>query len=164
MSNVLYSFVSHIDGKNAQVRIFSDRVEWEKPRGVSGGKVAAGLMTGGLSLFATGVKNGKSGFEMVPVKSITGVSTKRDGVLNTIVSVIASGSRIDFRVSHGEAEKVKVILNDLILGGADIPMVSAPPHKVDIPAQISQLAGLRDQGLLTVEEFEVKKSELLARM
>jgi len=36
MNNVLYSFVSHVDGKNAQVRIFSDRVEWEKPRGVSG--------------------------------------------------------------------------------------------------------------------------------
>jgi Short C-terminal domain len=34
----------------------------------------------------------------------------------------------------------------------------------DIPAQIEQLARLRDQGLLTAEEFERKKADLLERM
>lgn len=34
----------------------------------------------------------------------------------------------------------------------------------DIPAQIKQLAELRDAGVLTDEEFEKKKAELLARL
>ncbi len=34
----------------------------------------------------------------------------------------------------------------------------------DIPTQIGQLAQLRDQGILTPEEFETKKSELMRRM
>ena len=44
----------------------------------------------------------------------------------------------------------------------------APPAladpKPDIPAQIAALAALRDQGAITAEEFEAKKTELLSRM
>jgi len=42
--------------------------------------------------------------------------------------------------------------------------IAPAPVAVDIPAQIQQLAGLRDQGLLTPEEFEAKKVELLSRL
>jgi hypothetical protein len=38
--------------------------------------------------------------------------------------------------------------------------LSAP----DIPDQIRKLGELRDSGVLTVEEFESKKAELLSRM
>lgn len=55
MSAPLHEFTSHIQGKNAQVRIYPDRIEWEQKRGVSGGKLTAGVMTAGLSLLATGV-------------------------------------------------------------------------------------------------------------
>lgn len=85
-------------------------------RGVSGGKVTAGVLTGGLSMLATGVRNGKSGSEMIPMKSITGVSTKRDGIINTVVTVTSSSSAIGFRVSHKEAEQMRQLLNQLILG------------------------------------------------
>jgi hypothetical protein len=111
----LLKFKSHIDGKNADVAIYSDRIEWHMARGVSGGKVTAGILTGGLSMLATGVKNGKAGSQMVPVKSITGVTTKRDGMINTIVSVTSSSSSIGFRVSHKEAEQMRQLLNSLIL-------------------------------------------------
>jgi len=111
----LLKFKSHIDGKNADVAIYSDRIEWHLARGVSKGKVTAGIMTGGLSMLATGVKNGKSGSQMIPVKGITGVTTKRDGMINTIVSVTSSSSSIGFRVSHKEAEQMRQLLNSLIL-------------------------------------------------
>jgi hypothetical protein len=46
-----------------------------------------------------------------------------------------------------------------------VPAVPAQAAAVDdIPAQIRSLGELRDQGLLTSEEFETKKAELLARM
>lgn len=114
-TEAIHDFESHIAGKNARVRIYRDRIEWELKRGVSGGKITAGILTGGLSLAATGVKNGKAGTEMIPVRSVTSVATKRDGLRNTIVSVITAGNTIDFRVSHAEAKQVTDVLNRLML-------------------------------------------------
>lgn len=111
----LLRFKSHINGKNADVAIYPDRVEWVIARGVSGAKMTAGVLTGGLSMLATGVKNGKAGSEMIPMKSITGVSTKRDGMINTVVTVTSSSAAIGFRVSHKEAEQMRQLLNQLIL-------------------------------------------------
>ena len=111
----LMSFKSHINGKNADVQIFADRIEWKLARGVSGGKLTAGVLTGGASLLVTGVKNGKAGTEMVPMKAITGVTTKRDGMINTIVSVTSSSQAIGFRVAHKEAEQIKNLLHQLVL-------------------------------------------------
>jgi hypothetical protein len=42
--------------------------------------------------------------------------------------------------------------------------VAPEPATVSIPEQISQLASLRDQGILSSEEFEAKKKDLLNRM
>ncbi len=41
---------------------------------------------------------------------------------------------------------------------------SPTPALPDIPDQLRKLAELRDAGILTNEEFEAKKAELLARM
>lgn len=38
------------------------------------------------------------------------------------------------------------------------------PSSVDIPEQIKKLAELRDEGILTEEEFQAKKTELLERL
>lgn len=109
MTAPLHTFTSHISGKNATVEIYPDRIEWERLKERSGALLVA---TGGLSLLT---KRRKDGSEMIPVKSITSVATKRDGIRNTIVSVITSGNTIDFRVSHDEAAQVRDVLNRLIL-------------------------------------------------
>jgi hypothetical protein len=44
------------------------------------------------------------------------------------------------------------------------PIVAEPSSELDIPQQIMQLAVLRDQGILTVDEFDSKKLELLSRL
>jgi len=165
----LYTFTSHIAGKNAKVSIYEDRIEWAVARGVSGAKVTAGLMTAGLSMLATGVKNGKAGSEMIPVKSMTSVTTKRDGMLNSKVSVITAGNTVDFRVSHTEAKIVKDTLTKLMLGQPVTPVpaatqAAAPSAPADVAAQLQQLASLRDAGVLTEDEFTAKKTELLARL
>lgn len=94
MSTLIYSFMSHIQGKNARVRVYDTHVEWEKPRGISGGRVTAGVLTMGLSVLATGVKNGDSGTEMIPIDKISSVITKRDGLRNSIVQFITSGNTV----------------------------------------------------------------------
>jgi hypothetical protein len=47
------------------------------------------------------------------------------------------------------------------------PVALAPlsaPATASIPEQIAQLAALRDSGILTPEEFDAKKTELLSRI
>ena len=195
LSTLIYSFTSHILGKNARARVYDTHVEWERPRGVSSAKITAGIMTGGLSMLATGVKNGKSGTEMIPIKNISSVITKRDGMMNSIVQFVTSGNTLDMRVSHAEAAKVKDLVQRLMLGEpvdtidpqsfnstgtsrltsapqaapelVTIPVAEPEPAPVvqqDVMAALHQLGSLRDAGILTPEEFEAKKADLLARI
>lgn len=110
MSAALLEFTSHINGKNARVQVFPDRVEWSRA-GLSGGKLTAGLLTGGLSMLATGISNKDS--EMIPVRAITSVTSKK-GLANTTVSVITAGNTIDFKIGHGEADRLKSTLLQLM--------------------------------------------------
>jgi hypothetical protein len=41
---------------------------------------------------------------------------------------------------------------------------ASPPRAADIPGQIRQLSELRDAGILSEDEFQAKKAELLDRM
>ncbi|MEU6557112.1 SHOCT domain-containing protein [Streptomyces sp. NPDC046915] len=172
-STALMTFKSHIEGKNADVSIYHDRIEWVRGRGVSGKKLTAGLLTGGMSLLATGVRDSKAGTEMIPVKNISSVVTKRDGLMYTKVVVVASGNTIDFRVPHESAPGIKSLLTDLVLGNVPAPgHTPPPPAQPSAPSsqagsaveQLQQLAQLRDAGILTEEEFATKKAEILARM
>jgi len=182
----LLTFSSHIEGRNALVSIYPDRVEWIKRRGMSGARVPARIMTVGRSMIASGApKRADAETEMIPVRSISSVTTRRDGFLNTVVSVVASCSTVDFRIAHKEAEQVKNTLIDLIRATHEshreaegtesaAPIVSdvsapasAPPLSAAAPnaaAQLHQLGALRDAGILTEDEFAAKKSELLARL
>jgi hypothetical protein len=104
----VHEFTSHIQGKNAKVRIFPTHIEWEKPQARS---LGATLATGGLNYLAKrGIET-----EMIPMKSISSVTTKKDGFSNTLVQVITSGNTIDFRVSHAEAKQVRDTLQRLIV-------------------------------------------------
>ncbi|MFD8539601.1 SHOCT domain-containing protein [Streptomyces rubrogriseus] len=174
-SDALMTFKSHIEGKNADVTIYHDRVEWARG-GMSAKKLTAGFLTGGASLLATGVRSSKAGTEMIPVKSISSVVTKRDGLLYTKVVVVASGNTIGFRVPHDSAPAVKALLTDLVLGKVPAPgqapsatahpvREAAPSRQASTPVeQLRQLAELRDAGILSEEEFLTKKTEILARM
>lgn len=123
MSAPVLEITSHIDGKNARVRVYADRIEWERGKSVSGAKVAAGLMTAGVSLLATGVNSRKgAGVEVIPMRSITSVTTRRDSMLNDVVSVITAGNTIDMRCSKAEADRLRQVIMAGINGG-----LAAPP-------------------------------------
>jgi len=165
MSDALYTFTSHIDGKNAKVSIYSDRLEWHRS-GLSGGRVVGAALTFGVSAAVGGLKH--KGSEMIPIKQITGVQTKK-GMTQTTVQVMTAGKPMEFRISHREAEVVKATLNRLILGEPVAPVapVEAAPvaaAPVDIPAQLQQLKALFDAGVLTQDEYDAKKTDLLSRM
>lgn len=102
MSKPIYEFTSHVSGKNAKVSVYSDRLEWTKTNSALG-RATAATVTFGVSLLA----GKKEHNEMIPMRAVTNVSTKKDGLMNSKVVVATAGGAFDFRVSHGEAAKVK---------------------------------------------------------
>lgn len=104
----LMTFTSHIAGKNATVSIYEDRIEWEQK-----GRVTATRVLTGAALVGMGRKGGSS--EMIPIRHITSVTTRKDGLTNWAVRVITSGNTVDMRVSKGEAEQIKGTLTRLML-------------------------------------------------
>lgn len=170
----LYETTSHIDGKNAKVRLWPDRLEWERARGISAGKITAGIMTGGASLLATGVKGGKDAYDMVLLKNVSNVANRKDGLLYHLVEVqTATGAAVNtvsFRVGRDEAARFRqAILNAMqaLSAQASAPVViqQATPSQAPVesgPAeQIAKLAALHDQGVLTDEEFAAAKEKVL---
>lgn len=103
----LMTFTSHIRGKNATVEIHEDRIEWEQK-----GRITATRAMGGALLTGSLRKGG--GTEMIPMKAITAVTTKKDG-FHWAVSIIAPGNTVDMRVSKAEAEQIKQTVQGLML-------------------------------------------------
>ncbi len=162
----VYEFQSHVNGRNAVVHVFSDRIEWTQPRSISKGKVAAGFLTGGLSLVA-GVKDNKTGgSEMIPVRSMTGVNTKRDGFMFTKVIVTASGTVIEFRVTNDAAKQIKQVLTQLMVG--TVPVQSHTPQAPALTTEsrsvndrLAQLESLMAARLITPEEYSSRQRDIL---
>lgn len=181
----LLKFKSHVAGKNADVTVHVDRIEWALESRI------------GLA---------RKGSEIIPIKSVSSITTRKDG-LRTIVSVICTGNTVDFRVNHTEADRVKDTLLALILGNhpaqtgqeaqppppqaAHLPpppppnhaRLPPPPPESSIPdgthpapvepsvaakddhaelvAKIKDLGELRDAGVLDEAEFAAAKAKLL---
>ena len=71
----------------------------------------------------------------------------------------------------GQAKACSVLLDRLRnaqildrISRREKPSVQAVVIQPDIPEQIEKLAALKDKGVLSQEEFEKKKAELLAKM
>lgn len=103
--NPIHTFTSHIAGKNAAVAIYPDRIEWTR-KGSSVARATAATMTLGASL----LRGRKEETETIPMKAITNVSTKRDGLMNSAVVVTTAGGQVAFRVSHDEAKRTRQVI------------------------------------------------------
>lgn len=165
-------FTSHIAGKNAKVRVYRDRIEWDRKGMSAGAKGALALMTVGTSYLATGITQ-KRDTEMIPIRSISSITSKK-GVMNTLLSFVTTGNTIDMNVSHKEALQVKDLVQNLMLTPdapvqvAQIPDAAARPEPVaaapaepDVAAELQKFAALRDQGIITSDDFDAKKRQLL---
>ena len=105
----LMECTSHIGGKNAEVAIYADRVEWSQQ-----GRITATRALGGALLTGSLRKGGST--EMIPMRAITSVATRKDGLRNWAVSIITGGNAIDMRVSKAEAEQIRALIQRLMLG------------------------------------------------
>jgi hypothetical protein len=145
-SGALFVGMSHEGGRNSRVTLYSDRIERVKERSR-------------MSMSKAHQDN-----EITPIKAVASVQAKKDGMVFTTVTVYATGNNIDFRFKHEDARAFKDAIMGVILSpaGAQAPLIQqAAP---DIADQIKKLGDLRDAGVLTDDEFQAKKAELLAKM
>ncbi len=83
-----------------------------------------------------------------------------------ILTASEQGSNLFQRISSPIRFKTAMLNEKEKLGFDEIPNPTAPPAAptTDIPTLIASLSAMRKEGILTEEEFQKKKAELLARM
>ncbi|MCE0507946.1 hypothetical protein LVJ59_02765 [Microbacterium sp. KKR3/1] len=116
MSDLILHTKSRIGGKNADVHIYNNRVEWALEPHSMGYNITAlvlPLFTVFLSLIWMRPSFKTQATEVIPASKITSIQTKKDGPVNTKVTVITSGNTIEFRTSHDKAAAIKVALTGL---------------------------------------------------
>lgn len=107
----IFTCKSHIQGKNATVALFPDRIEWSRKGWIgAASKATLGVVTMGASLLATGIRRSEDG-EIIPMTSISHVGKKRGKGLNTEVVLTTAGGDVYMRVHHNDADR----LIDMIL-------------------------------------------------
>jgi Bacterial PH domain/Short C-terminal domain len=91
------------------------------------------------------------------------------GLTAGTVTVFASGNKAEIKnVNKDDGKEITDLMRHRI--SAPKPEVAAgtvgqgPPPAPDIPEQLRKLGELRDAGILTPEEFDEKKADLLSRM
>lgn len=92
----LMTFKSHIEGRNADVAIYSDRIEWHR----------------------TGWLPGRKDTNMILVRQIQGITTRKHGLVYTKVRLTAGAAVTEFRCTKAQAAEVKETITRLLLAGS----------------------------------------------
>jgi Short C-terminal domain len=161
MSGPLMEFTSRIEGRNAKVAIYEDRIEWGRSGWHPPGGATAAVLTGGTSLLLPGKRRDTN---MIPIRQIQGVTTHRAGMRFTVVKVATGADTVEFHVTKAQAEEAKATITSLMLGGTAPPVTPAAPGSAppaSVADELAKLVQLRDSGALTDEEFAAQKAKLL---
>ena len=140
---ILFEGKSHEEGRNATVTLYRCRIERVKDRSL------------------TSISRAKQDTEVTPLRSVSSVQAKKDGLRWTKITVFASGNNIDFRFGHDEAHVFKETIQGLLLNPTSSGHTITAPQASDPLDQLKKLGELRDSGILSDEEFEAKKKQLL---
>ena len=98
--------------------------------------------------------------EVYPYDCITPPTTT-EGLMNQSVSFLASGTPVKIsRISEGNVRALVKRVR-IQMEAASKPRALEPNDPI---SRIAELARLRDDGAITKEEFEAKKTELLSRI
>jgi hypothetical protein len=138
--------------------------------------LATGMYGGGIGILALTdrrllfLKDGmmKQTSEDFPLDKISSVQWS-SGMMQGKIQVFVSGSKSEItNVSKAEGKAITDSIRGHISGGSpQAPQPAAPPSPqpsslIDDPIeQIQKLAGLRDAGILTEDEFAAKKAQIL---
>ena len=172
--DLIYLFVNSL---GHYLKVYENHIVISKRPKSSLGKVSAVLgMPGGLSSFSAGEK-------MIPISSITSVQMKvggrivgylqfsilggneqnsRSGLLGNLAGATAdeNSMRIDEVEQNVIAKKIKSYIEEKLLERS-MPQAAAVVQQVSVADELLKFKQLFDAGVLTREEFDAKKKQLL---
>lgn len=111
----------------------------------------------------------RSNLEDFPYEKVSSVKTET-GLRSGKITIFASGNKAELKDIHPKQRTSEIgdyVRSRIGAGSAPDPVVAEPtpaPVHDSIVDQLAKLGELRDAGVLTAEEFDAKKTELLARM
>ncbi|WP_165546542.1 SHOCT domain-containing protein [Kribbella soli] len=107
---------------------------------------------------------GSETVEEFPLRVITSMSVNKARTGETL-KIFASGNHAEIKsMMHGQADAVVRRFHSQNQPAPHSATAVAPQQVDDPIAQLERLGQLRDKGLVSTEEFEAKKAELLGRL
>lgn len=102
--------------------------------------------------------------EVFPYSTISSIEMSKR-LMGHKITIYASGNKATVKwIQKGDVQKFMEEAKARIGKKEVKEIIPESPLLQDIPEQIRKLAELRDQGILSETEFEIKKKELLAKM
>lgn len=102
--------------------------------------------------------------EDFPLEKVSSVQWA-SGLLMGAITIFASGNKSEIKnVGKDDGKEIVDIVRARLSAPQPAPMATPSPTQPDIIGQIRQLGELKDAGVLSEEEFETKKAELLRRL
>lgn len=99
--------------------------------------------------------------ESFPFENISSIEQSK-GLMGHKITLYASGNKASMKwISKGD---VTSFMNYVQSNQGKTKVTSNNTVNPDIPSQIQKLSELKDQGILTEDEFKQKKTELLSKM
>ena len=147
-SGMLVEALSRENGKNATIRVFPDRIEWIKAESISS------------------LPRSKDEPPVIPMGTVRSVKARKDGPLFSKLVLRTETATFVFRMYSPQAVEVRDTIGGLLAAGpvASPPAGNAAPLEPAAPAttpdELLQLESLRDDGILSPEEFEAAKAQL----
>lgn len=159
-----YEFTGHAEqgvGHPLTITVYADRIA------TTPGHSGAAATTGVSRLPARGV-----GVEEVPLRAVEGVTVEKATVTQARIEVVAPLRSLRILCMRTVADQVhhdlEAAISEAMIAAARRAVPEAPVPAVaeliageDPATRIQQLADLRDRGLITDAEFEVKKRQIL---
>jgi hypothetical protein len=100
--------------------------------------------------------------ETFPFKNISTIE-KSKGMMGHSITIHSSGNNAKMKwINKGDVAQFTEFVNSNI--GNTNTTQPVQVTEIDIPSQIKKLSDLKEQGILTEEEFNSKKTELLAKI
>jgi hypothetical protein len=100
--------------------------------------------------------------ESFPYENISSIEMGKN-MMGHHISFFASGNKVEMKWIDKKQDLAGFIstVRSHMRGGPGNGSVAASPSEAGIPDQLRKLAQLRDEGILTEDEFQAKKTQLL---
>jgi Bacterial PH domain/Short C-terminal domain len=110
-------------------------------------------------------KMGGYDMEVFPYKNISSIETGK-GMMGHHIKFFASGNELHLKWidKSSDTPGFVAIVKDHINAAHATPTAQASGDQPDVADQIRKLGQLRDEGLVSEEEFDTKRAELIARL